>query len=256
MKLHPERYALALLSLLFSLAARGEAVVVVEHWPPWEIVDADTGAITGGRAVELTRTLFGRLNVDVTFRNVPWQRALKQIRTGEADIIPMISRTPVRTDGMAFSDPVYRDQLLLVTASDHPEHSECRWNRPGALENKTVGVTRDYVYGNNWSALRQERQVRVVRSNNDLAHLKKAMSARVDYSLQYYSFLQSSLTDPELDRDELLFCQPPVEEIALRFGIARQSPLAERMPEINQALETMKQDGSCRAILGELYREP
>jgi hypothetical protein len=82
------------------------------------------------------------------------------------------------------------------------------------------------------------------------------MSARVDYSLQYYSFLQSTLADPELDRDELLFCKPAGEEIALRFGISRQSPLAERMPEINQALEAMKEDGSYRALLGELYREP
>ena len=256
MKWHPERYALALLLLVFSPALRAEAVVVVEHWPPWEIVDAETGEVMGGKAVELTRALFARLDVEVSFRNVPWQRALTQIRQGRADIIPMITRNLVRTNDMAFSNPIYQDQLLLVSAASQHKDGTCRWDRPGALAGKTVGVTRDYVYGPNWSTLRKDRRLRLARSNTDLSHLKKAMGARVDYSLQYYSFLQSSLTDPELDRDELLFCKPPVEEIALRFGISRRSPLAERMPEINQALEAMKEDGSYRALLGELYREP
>ncbi len=245
----------ALLLSATPVSARDEVVVVVEHWPPWEIVDPDTGEVIGGKAVELTRALFERLDVEVGFRTVPWQRALTQIREGRADIIPMITRNPVRTDDMAFSNPVYRDQLLLVSAADRHENGECRWNRPGALEDRTVGVTRDYVYGSNWSALRKDRRFRIASSNNDLSHLKKAMSSRVDFSLQYYSFLQSSLAAPELDRDKLLFCRPAVEDIALRFGISRQSPLAERMPEINRALKTMKEDGSYRAILGELYRE-
>lgn len=245
----------ALLLSATPVSARDEIVVVVEHWPPWEIVDPDMGEITGGKAVELTRALFARLDVEMSFRAVPWQRALTQIREGKADIIPMITRNPVRADDIAFSDPVYHDQLLLVTDADRHAKGECHWNRPGALENRSVGVTRDYVYGPNWSALRKDRQFRISRSNNDLSHLKKAMSSRVDFSLQYYSFLQSSLAKPELDRDEVLFCQPAVEDIALHFGISRQSPLAQRMPEINQALKAMKEDGTYRAILGELYRE-
>jgi len=71
MRLHPERYALALLLLVLSLGARGEAVVVIEHWPPREIVDAAAGDVTGGRAVELTRALFARPDMDLTFRSMP-----------------------------------------------------------------------------------------------------------------------------------------------------------------------------------------
>lgn len=256
MNWHSKRYMLALVLLVYAIAARGEAVVVVEHWPPWELVDADTGEVSGGKAVELTRALFERLDVELDFQKVPWQRALTQVREGKADIIPMISRDPVRTNDMAFSDPVYHDQLLLVTAADKHTNGECRWTRPGVLEDKTVGITRDYVYGGNWSRLRKDHQFRLARSNNDLSHLKKAISSRVDFSLQYYSFLQSSLGRSQIDRDELLFCEPAVEETALRLGISRQSPLAERLPEINRALQAMKEDGSYRAILGELYREP
>jgi polar amino acid transport system substrate-binding protein len=210
----------------------------------------------GGKAVELTRALFARLDVEVSFRNVPWQRALTRIAEGSADIIPMITRTANRSRHIVFTKPVYTDQLLLVTAAGKGSTERCNWQQPEALRDRTIGLTRDYVYGPAWSALMKDRRFTTTRSNTDLTHLKQAVTGRVDLSLQYYSFLKSSLARTEVDQDALVICRPAISRTPLRFGISRRSPLAERMPEINQALKAMKEDGSYRALLGELYREP
>lgn len=250
------RKLVPILLLVLSGSAHTEAVVVVEHWPPWEIAREPGGPVTQGVAVELARTIFGRMDVELIFRNAPWQRALTRIAKGSADIIPMISPTPERSRYMAFTDPVYTDELLLVTAAGRHAERRCQWRERDALRGKTIGMTRDYEYGPAWSRLMRERWLRIRRANNDLNHLKQALSGRVDLSLQYHSFLHSGLARTEVSRAEVRICSPAVEQAPLHFGISRKSPLARRVDEFNRVLETMKVDGTYREILGDLLRNP
>lgn len=253
--MHPWiRNLLPILLLALSGMARSEAVVVVEHWPPWEIADPETGRITRGVAVELAREVFTRMGVELRFEDVPWQRAVPRIAEGSADIIPMITRTANRSRHIVFTKPVYTDQLLMVTAAGQGSAERCNWQQPEALRNRTIGLTRDYVYGPAWSALMKDRRFTTTRSNTDLTHLKQAITGRVDLSLQYYSFLESSLARTEVDQDALVICRPAISHTPLHFGISRASPLAERVDEFNRVLEQMKADGSYQAILGNLLQ--
>lgn len=231
----------------------GRAVVIVGHWPPWEFVDETTGRISGP-AVELTRAIFQRMNVETDFRVVPWQRALPWINEGSADLIPMITRSEDRDPYMLFSDPLYQDRLVLVTRAGPDAKANCAWKRKG-LRGKTIGLTREYDYTPRWARRMKDRRFKVALANTDLAHLKQAATGRVDLSLQYHSFLRSEQVRNTVDPEQLRVCRPPVDRPVFRFGISRQSPLAARLEEFNRTLRSLKADGTYEALLGPLSRD-
>lgn len=247
--------ALLLLPLILAMPARAaaDARVLVEHWPPWLVAhDPEQKVVTDGVAVELVREIFRRLDVPLEFRNVPWQRALVRLEEGTADAMPLISRTGDRSRYIAFTDPLYTDELILVAAAGENTEAVCDWSHPGALKGRTVGTVRNYVYGDQWASFVETHQFETAEANNDLTNLKKVAGGRLDFTVQYYSFLKSSVANDEVPADKLAICPEPIERIPLRLGISRQSPLANRLDEFNRALKSIKEDGTYQRILGDL----
>lgn len=255
MKRAASHFLFCTVALLLPLTAPAAALVVTEHWPPWLVAhDPDREKVTDGAAIHLLRELFARTQVEFEFSNVPWQRALVKLEEGEADMMPLIARTAERDRYMVFTDPLYTDELLFVASVMNGV--SCEWTHSGALAGKTVGTVRDYQYGEMWTKLSRERNFVVIPANDDLTNLKKVATGRLDYTVQYLSFLRSSLTGEQINREQLTVCQRPVEKIPLRLGISRKSPLAGRVDEFNRTLRAMRADGSYRKILGDLYSEP
>lgn len=247
---------LLLLPLILAMPARApaDARVLVEHWPPWLVAqDPERKMVTDGAGVDLVREIFNRLDVAFEFRNVPWQRALVQLEEGAADAMPLMSQTRDRSRYLAFTEPLYTDELILVTAAGDNTKAACDWSRPGALTGRTVGTVRDYVYGKQWAAFAEKHGFVTAEANNDLTNLKKVAGGRLDFTVQYHSFVKSSVANDNVPADKLAICPEPIERIPLRLGISRQSPLADRLDEFNRVLRSMKEDGTYRRILGDLH---
>jgi polar amino acid transport system substrate-binding protein len=173
--------AITMLSFIFSanLAfANKKVTIVVEHWAPWEIAHDDNKAnITDGLAIDILNELFSRLELDIEYKNTPWQRALKQIETGEIDLIPMVLKTPEREEYMTFTTPIYNDPILFAYSTD--KHDALEWNSWEDLKSLKIGMTRGYTYGGLNDAIK-EGELDATVSTNDTQSIKKLLSGRFD----------------------------------------------------------------------------
>jgi polar amino acid transport system substrate-binding protein len=241
--------------LCLSATAQG-AVVTTGDWPPWMLVSEDNGTsrVTGGLVIDLIRELSQRLDLDVSFRVSPWQRSLADIKTGDVDMMPLVSHTRAREAFMVFSEPVYVDPLMLVASTRRGDPARCDWRGTGKLKGKVVGTVRDYRYGDHWEQFVEREQVRTLPANDDRTNVRKVAGGRLDYTVQYYSHLKTILQEENVKPDRLAVCNDPVESVALHLGISRRSPLAARVQEINRVLREMHRDGTYRRLLGDLYR--
>ena len=112
--MHAQRLmALALLILLASpMQAEDERRVVTVtygHFPPWiskELPD-------GGYLRSLITKAFKHSGYDVAWEFLPWKRALKKVREGDADASAAWASHPERNRAFRLSIPVYRETNLL-----------------------------------------------------------------------------------------------------------------------------------------------
>ena len=227
------------------------AHIVVEHWPPWEIADDEKRQqVTRGYAIEIIEELFSRLNIPVEFQHAPWRRALQLIKTGDADLIPMVAENPMRTAYMVFTVPIYRDPVLLAYSLDTYKHFS--WQDWADLSGYKIRAVRGYHYGDNWRNAVEKYTLKIGESATDEQNLKMLDQGRIDLTPMMYSNGMSLLEGNDYAR--IRFAEKPIFTTVLRFGISKQSFLVKRLPEINIHLNTMKRDGTFKRILGALYR--
>lgn len=227
------------------------ARIVVEHWPPWEIADDEKRQqVTRGYAIEIIAELFSRMSIPLEFQYAPWRRALQLIKTGDADLVPMIAENQTRAAYMVFTVPVYRDPILLAYSLDTYKHFS--WQHWADLSGYEIRAVRGYHYGDNWRDAVQEYSLTVSESATDEQNLKMLDQGRVELTPLLYSNGVSLLEGNGYER--IRFAEKPVFTTVLRFGISKKSFLVKRLPEINIHLNTMKRDGTFKRILGALYR--
>ncbi len=240
-------------SFSFSAIASGEnkvALVVVEHWPPWEIAyDAKKQEVTDGLAVEIVKELFNRLNIKIKLKYAPWKRALMQIENGESDLIPMITPSCEREAYMIFTIPVYEDPLLFVYSTDKFKTFE--WERWEDLKPFVVGITRGYDYGI-LSEVIKNYNLRTQVATTDRQNVLKLLVGRFDITPLYYVNAVAIFKEIP-DHEKLRFAKKSIEKTVFSFGISKKSFLVTRFREINKTIQEMKYDGTFKKILGKFY---
>ncbi|WDD96908.1 substrate-binding periplasmic protein [Thalassomonas actiniarum] len=226
------------------------AVIVVEHWPPWEIArDTKKEQVTEGLAVELIRILADRLDISIELKNAPWGRAQHMIKTGQADVIPMIIKNAEREADMLFTVPVYKDRLLFAYSTDKFETFE--WQRWEDLRPYKVGITRGYNYV---SEITVKEDVYFEMVTTDKMNILKLLHGRVDVIPLYYVSAIAMFKEIP-GHEKLRFAEKPLATKVFRLGISKKSFLAEKIDEINKTLQEMQNDGTFKKILGEYYLE-
>ena len=226
------------------------AYVVAEHWPPWEVaLDHERQSVTSGWALDITNELARRLDIQIEVIVMPWKRAVRMIKTGRADIIPMIVETSGREEHMFFTLPVYEDKLLFVYSTD--KFDEFKWESWDDIQPYTIGITLGTKYV---TEVTDKHNLRVETATNDMMNITKLLRGRVDLSPMYYLNAASMFKEVQ-DHEKLRFAQKPIATRPFRFAISKQSFLAERIEEINRIFEEMHNDGTFKNIIGEFYIE-
>lgn len=222
--------------------------VVVEHMPPWEIAeDPKKQQVTKGIAVDLAREIFKRYGKEITLKTAPWKRALNYIKTGEADVIPMIIKTKEREKYMVFTDPVFLDPIVFgYTASDFT------WRTWEDLKSYKIGIVRGYEYGQEWKIATQKHNLNISESASDEGNIKMLLAQRNELALLYYSVAVEIIKGLETDK-KIKFSRKPVGHLKVRFGISKESDISDDISKINNILRDMKKDGTYKKIMGDFY---
>jgi len=236
-----------------SAMASPKVKVVVEHWPPWEIaLDKKKQNVSSGVAVDLLKELFARLNMEMELTTVIWARALIKIETGDVDLIPMITFSKERNAFMVFTDPVYVDSFLFAYSTNQFKHFQ--WQELKELAPYKIGATRGYHYSDSWKKAIDKYQLKINYNKNDISHLKMLLLGRIDLAPLLYSNAQATMSTLS-GYVSIQFSKKPLATIPMFLGISRKSFLISKVSEINQVLKEMREDGTYKKILKNLYLE-
>ncbi len=170
----PLRILAAAIVLLLSLAPSAQAeevVFVYEQYPPYEFIE---DGVLKGTDVDIIREVCKRNGITPVFREVPWARAMEEVRQGASDAIFSLFRNEEREAFLAFPEVgLSSEKNIIVSAAG----GGLSVNSLEDLAGKTVGVVTDYSYGEGFDdADTFERDA----SGDNKTLLKKLQANRVD----------------------------------------------------------------------------
>lgn len=137
-----------------SAQSKCSLVMGWDPWEPYQYVNVN-GQVTG-LDVELVRAIAANAGCRVTFHQDNWSTLLTNILDGDVDMLAGASLTASREEFAWFTEP-YREEsfVLYVRAADRDKYPE--EDLKTLLENgKKIGVTMDYVYGDEVSSLQDD----------------------------------------------------------------------------------------------------
>jgi len=235
--------------LLFPVIAAGETGkirITCDPWAPW--MEGKQGEKpTGGVFIQITEALFSRINIEYGITIFPFKRCLRQMQTGERDIMLMVSKTPERETFMAFSDVVLSDPYYLYYSSKRISSFE--WGAWDDLKNLRIGVVSGFNYGNDFKAAVHAYRITLDGVTSDLQNIKKLVAGRFDFVILNKTNADALLWEyPEFKKD-VKMSGKVLHEAQYRFGFSKKSPSLSLIPAINDTIMALKNDGTMKIIL-------
>ncbi|MFJ3521418.1 substrate-binding periplasmic protein [Pseudomonas sp. NPDC090203] len=238
-----------LLCLLALPVLAGPYVAGGAQWKPYAFED-ENGHLQGV-SVDIARRITELAGLDVTFVTYPVNRLQSMLQKGEIDINyadALIWNSPEEQNHYLFSKPY----------SSVNEHLYFLANHPGAdqtikqMDHLTIGTVRGYTYWALDPAFNGHRLTRLETSQDD-ALLKLLQSGRVDAVAMVDDIFDTLLVTSHLNPS--LFRQgPQLSEAPLVFKL--QPQLAQWLPRINHAIDTMRSSGELERIRGRYLQVP
>ncbi|WP_374520932.1 substrate-binding periplasmic protein [Undibacterium squillarum] len=192
---------------------------------------------------------------------VPWKRALQSAIEGKGFVFGA-SQTPERLQHLVFSEPIYIDNVWIVTRCD----ARFSYNSIADLKGKTIGMIRDAYYGPEVAKAVNFVFTPEYDVNDSISRFDKLLKHRTDGI-----FVYTQLTDPRALEDlmkmqygrlaeqenpairERPFCAQgkPVHSSSLHFA-ATPGYHPEYLKELNKALNKAAKSG----LLAKWYIQP
>lgn len=170
---------LVLLALCFPVGGHGATVSLrADFWCPF---NCEPDAARPGFMVEIAQYALGKYGHTVDYQIMPWNRAIKEVRAGKIDgvIAELKSHSP---------DLIYpaREAALAVNAFWVKKGTPWRYQGIDSLNGVTLGIIRDYAFGNPLDAyvLKNKLNIsRVAMVNGEQAvaqNIKRLVLGRID----------------------------------------------------------------------------
>lgn len=226
----------------FGETIKNDKVLVVGtslDYPPYEFLDSDTEK-PAGLDIDLVTEIAQRLDKDLIIEDKPFSSLILGLLTHDVDLVASgISPTERRAKLVSFSD-LYLTAMpfVVVTKSAQLQPSSMQ-----DLKNKVVGVNTGYV-----------TDLYMTKEYPDIALVKLDSPADCFMALQT-GVIDAFVTSPHTVKiflenisnpaDFFMMQLPGTGEICA-FAVAKNNE--ELLKQINQALETMRADGTLEKI--------
>jgi polar amino acid transport system substrate-binding protein len=226
-----------ILSVINCPAEEKTLVAAADPWPPF----VDKNNPTDGLALEIIRAAYATQGYAVKMEYVPWARAENGVKEGKFDILPDTWMTEKRKAYLFYSEPYAFNKVKFIKAKGDP----FEFNGLASLEGKTIGIVRDYGYGDEFLSATNFRREEVV---NIIANIKKltADTKRIDLTLEDEIVARSVIVmeNPEL-LEKIEFTQNSLSENALHVTSGLENPRhKEIIDAFNKGLAEIKANGT------------
>jgi len=242
------RRLLLLVSALLPLGAQGLPLLHFAeegNWPPFTL--QREGQARDGLALALVSEIGRRAGFRVRLDLFPMKRVLVDLAQGRHDGVTVISRNAEREALLVFSEPLFQ-KLGYV----YFRQGELRaWQQYADLKGLRMGVTRGHNLGDEVDRAIQAEGLAVDVGGSDEQNFIKLIAGRVDAVFaNHWSalfLLRQARFKGLIER-----AHKPFFVKDYHLGVARHSAAAlALLPAINQAIQSMKSDGSLDALLVE-----
>lgn len=160
--------------LLSCPALAEELVFGFENYPPYEYMEGNEAQ---GTSVDMVRKASLRLRYTPVFQLTPWSRAIMDAEEGKIHGIMSLARNREREEYLYYADePLGHAVVVLLVRND----SGIVIDSLHELQAYTVGVVRDYVYGESFDGLELPTKAAAL---NDRLLLKLLEHGRVDVAV-------------------------------------------------------------------------
>ncbi|NVJ59220.1 MAG: amino acid ABC transporter substrate-binding protein [Gammaproteobacteria bacterium] len=221
-------------------------------WDPWEpYMYLTPGDQVSGLDIELIKALAKEANCKLSFTQDDWMSLLKRVETGDVSLVAGASITEKRKEYALFSAP-YRDEsfVLYVRAGEADAFKNSFESIADA--GRKIGVTTDYIYGEQVSKLQDSEQYsgQFVYSAVGERNYYNLTQHNVDVIIEdpfvgAYNIKRKGLTDQIEQLDITIHSG----EVHLMFSLKSvDHTIVERF---NEALKKIKQNGTYQKILNK-----
>lgn len=243
---------LVLLFALFGRASSGLAetvnVFVDAAYPPFMYATADQKAV--GVYPALIAEAFSRAGVAVRLHAVPWKRALAETDAGMGGIggVYMNQQRLLRYD---YSDAIFVERLQAVVRKE----KAFPFKGLESLAGKRVGVLRGWSYGDAFDQARASGLFRAEEVDNDAQNLAKLKAGRIDVMIAGREGADASIALSDKPSDYIVL-EPPLSETVAYLAFPKQLKKRDVIDAFNQAMVSMRQDGTWDKIIRGILARP
>lgn len=221
-------------------------VIGGNHAPPYRIIETEGGKSTfKGIYFDVIKEAAKRAGIKITFKDVPFKRALKSMEQGQQDIMAGPNRTAEREAYMHYIDaPMAAEPKVFYThaiANDIENFND--------LEGYVIGVLRGAKY---FPEFDEDDTLQRKPFNDYISAFRVLEKHRIDVVIT-----------PEMQGDYLLsqhFAKAPLKKASFKSAgrlsymtISRQSSLFSKRDHLERVLQAIIGDGTYHKIL-ERYR--
>lgn len=214
------------------------------NYPPFYFVSDNK---IQGIAVDLTKEIFDRMKLEVSFNMYQLRRALDQLKKGKEDGLMILIKTPERAEYLLFTESITSVRGYLWCTDDKGCDQIENFDAE-TMQDYRIGVTKGYSYGVELDAIiKNMQEVEIV--NTDLQNYKKLISNRIDIFPGNEIVSQYLLTQyPEI-QNRIVRSKQHFMQWVLHMGISKKSPLASFLPEINKIIKELKEEDFINKII-------
>ncbi len=122
------------------------------EWKPYQLRENDK---VTGMDIELLDAVMNKAGCAYELKNIPWERSMRYIRTGDLDLALGTSKTAERSEWAYFSEAYRREIMAIFVRSDEYD----RWNQAKNFEELVelkprVIELRGAYYGSAWKKIK------------------------------------------------------------------------------------------------------
>ncbi|PHS79115.1 MAG: hypothetical protein COB59_03425 [Rhodospirillaceae bacterium] len=235
------RLVFSIVAGMFVLVGLGKQVyaddyvVALNHAPPYRIIESTSdGTKFSGFYIEIIKELARRLDFSLTFKEVPFRRAIAMMENGSADIMVGPNRTAEREKFMMYLDEeLSRERKAFFIQTAAPDIVQYE-----GLADKKIGVLRGSVYFDRFDADNTLNKFDIsdyssVLNMVDKGRLDTAIAPEMlgDFTSRILKF-------------NLKKASYKIEGRPSFIAVSKKSALREMKKKLNAALREIKADGT------------
>lgn len=245
-------------SLLLSISLDGHAerVLTITYGADYKpFAWDDYGVAFGIQRDFVDAVLSKRMGLEVKHESCPWKRCQELVRKGKKDGFFTVP-TPEREEyTIASSQPFYETHFVMHTGKDNPHLEQLKQVKTLEDLEQMPDISHVHMLGSGWHDEMLKNMAKV-QKNVDAAKIPLLLAYnRADlYIEQAEMFRYQARQAGVLDELETLR-EPSIRRLGWHLFIAKDSPFAELMPQIDATLKAMRESGELDQIKESLFTE-